>query len=73
MKRITPLFDRVLVQRVKPATKVGGILLPETAASKTNEATVVAVGKGAYTTRSAHGAVGVALLVVLAHGNAHRP
>jgi len=45
-KRIVPLFDRVLVQRAKAKTKVGGILLPEAAAQKTNEATVVAVGKG---------------------------
>ena len=41
-----PLFDRVLVQRVKAQTKVGGIILPEAAAQKTNEALVVAIGKG---------------------------
>jgi len=34
-KRLIPLLDRVLVERVVAATKTsGGILLPETAASK---------------------------------------
>jgi chaperonin GroES len=46
LKKIVPLFDRVLVQRVKPQTKVGGIVLPESATQKTNEALVVSVGKG---------------------------
>uniref|UniRef100_A0A6B2LTI6 10 kDa chaperonin n=1 Tax=Arcella intermedia TaxID=1963864 RepID=A0A6B2LTI6_9EUKA len=42
-----PLFDRVLVQRVKPMNRtVGGIVLPESAQQKNNEAKVVAVGKG---------------------------
>eukprot|EP01126_Amoeba_proteus_P030862 TRINITY_DN3040_c0_g1_i1.p2 TRINITY_DN3040_c0_g1~~TRINITY_DN3040_c0_g1_i1.p2 ORF type:complete len:115 (-),score=26.48 TRINITY_DN3040_c0_g1_i1:60-404(-) len=45
-KRLTPLFDRVLVKRIKPVTKVGGILLPDSATKKNNEALVVAVGKG---------------------------
>jgi hypothetical protein len=48
MKKIVPLFDRVLVQRVKPQTKVGGIVLPESASQKTNEALVVSVGKGIH-------------------------
>jgi len=49
-RRITPLFDRVLVQRVKPINKsVGGIILPENALKKNNEAKVVAVGKGLRT------------------------
>jgi len=47
LKRIVPLFDRVLVQRVKPKLQIGGILLPEAVAQKTNEAMVIAVGKGA--------------------------
>jgi len=46
LKKVVPLFDRVLVQRVKAQTKVGGIIIPEAAAQKTNEAVVVAVGKG---------------------------
>ena len=34
-KRIIPLLDRVLVEKVAPRTKtVGGILLPETASAK---------------------------------------
>ena len=34
-KRLVPLLDRVLVEKVAPMTKtVGGILLPETASSK---------------------------------------
>eukprot|EP01125_Pyxidicula_operculata_P004273 TRINITY_DN1636_c0_g1_i3.p1 TRINITY_DN1636_c0_g1~~TRINITY_DN1636_c0_g1_i3.p1 ORF type:complete len:101 (+),score=33.34 TRINITY_DN1636_c0_g1_i3:38-340(+) len=46
LKRLIPLFDRVLVQRVKPAKSVGGIILPESAQTKTNEARVIATGKG---------------------------
>jgi len=42
-----PLFDRVLIQRVTPSSKtVGGIVLPEAVKRKTNEAKVIAVGKG---------------------------
>jgi chaperonin GroES len=34
-KRLVPLLDRVLVEKLQPATKtVGGILLPDTAVSK---------------------------------------
>jgi len=47
LKRLVPLADRVLVQRVVAETKTkGGILLPETT-KKMNNATVVAVGPGA--------------------------
>jgi len=46
LKRIVPLFDRVLVQRVKAPTAVGGILIPAAVSSKTNEALVISVGKG---------------------------
>jgi len=47
MRRIVPLFDRVLVQRVPSATKTaGGIVLPDAVQGKTNEAKVVAVGRG---------------------------
>jgi len=47
IRRLIPLLDRVLVERVAPKTKtVGGILLPESAQSKLNEGTVVAVGPG---------------------------
>jgi len=41
------LFDRVLVQRLKPATKTStGIYIPEKNQEKLNQATVIAVGPG---------------------------
>jgi chaperonin GroES len=41
------LFDRVLVQRLKPATKTAsGIYIPEKNQEKLNEATVIAAGPG---------------------------
>ncbi|KAG4407091.1 hypothetical protein JTP64_004475 [Candida tropicalis] len=46
-KSLKPLFDRVLVQRVKPATKTAtGIYIPEKNQEKLNQATVIAVGPG---------------------------
>jgi hypothetical protein len=49
--RFKPLFDRVMVQRAAAATKsAGGIMLPESVLPKVNEATVVAVGPGKYST-----------------------
>eukprot|EP01123_Difflugia_compressa_P009314 TRINITY_DN304_c1_g2_i1.p1 TRINITY_DN304_c1_g2~~TRINITY_DN304_c1_g2_i1.p1 ORF type:complete len:103 (+),score=16.33 TRINITY_DN304_c1_g2_i1:80-388(+) len=46
-RRVVPLFDRVLVQRIKPINKaVGGIVLPESAQPKNNEAKVISVGRG---------------------------
>mmetsp|Transcript_18329 Transcript_18329/g.45599 ORF Transcript_18329/g.45599 Transcript_18329/m.45599 type:complete len:109 (+) Transcript_18329:92-418(+) len=46
-KRLIPLLDRVLIERIVAPTKsVGGILLPDSALSKINEALVVAVGPG---------------------------
>eukprot|EP00842_Homolaphlyctis_polyrhiza_P005913 jgi/Hompol1/6322/HPOL_001081-RA len=48
-KRIVPLFDRVLVQRIKPAERTAsGIYIPEKAQESLNEAVVVAVGPGAH-------------------------
>ena len=42
-----PLFDRVLVRRVVPATKTaGGLLLPEASQSKLNQGLVISVGAG---------------------------
>eukprot|EP01024_Parvocaulis_polyphysoides_P075396 TRINITY_DN9741_c0_g1_i1.p4 TRINITY_DN9741_c0_g1~~TRINITY_DN9741_c0_g1_i1.p4 ORF type:complete len:117 (+),score=21.00 TRINITY_DN9741_c0_g1_i1:54-353(+) len=47
-RRLLPLFDRVLVEKILPAQKTaGGVLLPESATPKLKEATVVAVGPGA--------------------------
>jgi chaperonin GroES len=51
VRKLTPLFDRVLVERTKqgPKTSIGGIVLPETTKEKANEGTVVAIGKGKRT------------------------
>ncbi|KAK6199567.1 chaperonin 10-like protein [Scheffersomyces amazonensis] len=44
---LKPLFDRVLVQRLKPATKTAsGIYIPEKNQEKLNQGTVVAAGPG---------------------------
>merc|ERR1711977_104899 len=51
LKRLVPLLDRVLVSRIEPLKKsVGGVILPDSAVSKINEGTVVAVGPGARAT-----------------------
>lgn len=43
-----PLFDRVLVQRLKPATQTSsGIYIPEKNQEKLNQGTVIAAGPGA--------------------------
>ncbi|BCR90286.1 GroES family chaperonin [Aspergillus chevalieri] len=48
VKSLVPLFDRVLVQRVKPETKTAsGIFLPESSVKEQNVAKVLAVGPGA--------------------------
>ena len=45
--KIRPLHDRILVKRVEEeATTAGGIIIPDTAKEKPQEATVVAVGSG---------------------------
>ncbi|KDD77028.1 hypothetical protein H632_c37p4 [Helicosporidium sp. ATCC 50920] len=50
LKKLIPLLDRVLVQKaVAPTKSVGGILLPESATSKVNKGTVLAVGQGRRT------------------------
>ncbi|KAF5213543.1 10 kDa heat shock protein, mitochondrial [Clavispora lusitaniae] len=44
---LKPLFDRVLVQRLKPATQTStGIYIPEKNQEKLNQGTVVAAGPG---------------------------
>ena len=44
---ITPLYDRILVKRVEEDEQmVGGIIIPDTAKEKPQEAEVVAVGPG---------------------------
>ncbi len=45
--QIKPLGDRVLVKRIEPAEEVrGGIIIPDTAKEKPQEAEVVSVGDG---------------------------
>jgi chaperonin GroES len=46
-RMITPLSDRIIVERVQgPKETPGGILLPDTAKQETNSGRVVAVGPG---------------------------
>jgi len=48
--QLIPLADRVLIKRVVPVTKTaGGILLPESNITKSNEGKVLAVGPGGKT------------------------
>jgi chaperonin GroES len=45
--KLVPLHDRILVRRVEEAgTTRGGIVIPETAKDKPQEAEVIAAGKG---------------------------
>ncbi len=47
MKKVKPLYDRVLVEILEAEEKTkGGIVLPDTAQEKPQQAKVVAVGKG---------------------------
>jgi len=47
MKKIRPLYDRVVVQRVEEKETVrGGIIIPDSAKEKPQEGKVLAVGKG---------------------------
>ncbi|KAJ3274805.1 10 kDa heat shock protein [Terramyces sp. JEL0728] len=47
VKRLIPLFDRVLVQRVKAAERTAsGLFIPEKAQETINEGVVVEVGPG---------------------------
>ena len=50
MKKLKPLQDRILVKRLEEkATKKGGIIIPDTAKEKPQEAEVIAVGPGKVT------------------------
>jgi chaperonin GroES len=45
--KVTPLHDRVLLKRLEEGeVKKGGIIIPDTAKEKPQEAEVIAVGKG---------------------------
>jgi chaperonin GroES len=47
MANVRPLRDRVLVRRIEETeAKVGGIIIPDTAKEKPQQAEVVAVGSG---------------------------
>ncbi len=47
MAKIKPLYDKVLVERLKAEDKTaGGIVLPDTAKEKPTEGRVVAIGGG---------------------------
>ena len=47
MANVRPLSDRVLVRRIEETEqKVGGIIIPDTAKEKPQQAEVVAVGPG---------------------------
>ena len=49
-KKLKPLYDKVLVERLKAEEKTaGGIVLPDTAKEKPTEGRVVAVGAGRVT------------------------
>jgi chaperonin GroES len=45
--KLRPLHDRILVRRIEEEEKTkGGLIIPDTAKEKPQEATVIAVGKG---------------------------
>lgn len=45
--KITPLGDKVVIQRVEPeATTAGGIVLPDAAREQSSEGRIVSVGSG---------------------------
>ena len=48
--KISPLYDRVLLKRIEEKeVKRGGIIIPDSAKEKPQEAEVIAVGKGRTT------------------------
>jgi chaperonin GroES len=50
MRKLKPLQDRILVKRSEEKeTKKGGIIIPDTAKEKPQEAEVIAVGPGKVT------------------------
>lgn len=55
IKRLIPLFDRVLIKRAEAVTKTkGGIVLPEKAQAKVLQGTVVAIGPGSRNEKGDH-------------------
>jgi chaperonin GroES len=53
-KKIKPLGNRILVQRLEAKATKGGILLPEAAQEKPKAGTVVAVGSGKTDEKGRH-------------------
>jgi len=50
MKKFKPLQDRILVKRIEEKeVKKGGIIIPDTAKEKPQEAEVIAIGPGKVT------------------------
>lgn len=48
MAGLTPLYDRVVIQRVEETKTAGGIIIPDTAKEKPVQGKVLAVGEGAW-------------------------
>jgi chaperonin GroES len=49
-KKLIPILDRILVQKIKPVTQTkGGLLLPESSTIKVNQGIVLAAGPGGRT------------------------
>jgi chaperonin GroES len=46
--KIKPLGDRVVVEKCKPQTSKGGILLPDSAQEKPREGIIIAAGPGGF-------------------------
>lgn len=47
-KNIKPLGNRILIERSKPQTTKGGIILPDSAQEKPKEGIVISVGPGKW-------------------------
>ena len=53
MPNFRPLYDRVLVKRLESETRsAGGLIIPETAKEKPQQAQVIAVGTGRITDKN---------------------
>lgn len=46
--KIKPLSDRIVVERIEEEEKKGGIIIPDTAKEKPQQAKVIAVGDGRF-------------------------
>ncbi|KAG9397300.1 Chaperonin Cpn10 [Carpediemonas membranifera] len=45
---LKPLFNNVLLKKIVESRKVGGVILPDTARTPLQQATVIAAGPGSY-------------------------